>query len=46
MLYGNGLLERLTDLGIGAHVGEICCVTPTAADDMALAAIDLTFYSV
>ena len=41
-LYGNGSLERLIDRGIGAHIGEICCVVPTAADDMELAASDLT----
>ena len=37
-LYGNRQLDRLTELRIGFHLGEICCVAPTAADDMALAA--------
>lgn len=41
-LYGNRQLDRLTELGIGFHLGEICCVAPTAADDMALAASTLT----
>ena len=41
-LYGNNLLNRLTDLAIGAHIGEISCVAPTTADDMALAASELT----
>ncbi|MEW8546756.1 MAG: reverse transcriptase domain-containing protein, partial [Candidatus Thiodiazotropha sp.] len=40
-LYGNGLLDRLTDMGLGFHLGEICCVAPTAADDMAIAASSL-----
>ena len=37
-LYGNRQLDRLTELRIGFHLVEICCVAPTAADDMALAA--------
>ena len=41
-LYGNNLLNRLTDLAIGAHIGETSCVTPTTADDMAIAASELT----
>ena len=40
-IYGNGLLDRLTDMGLGFHVDEICCVAPTAADDMAIAASSL-----
>ena len=28
-------------LGIGFHLGEICCVAPTAVDDTALAASTL-----
>ena len=41
-LYGNGQLQRMEDLGIGCHIGEICCVAPTAADDMAVPAPNLT----
>ncbi|MCG8033052.1 MAG: endonuclease/exonuclease/phosphatase family protein, partial [Candidatus Thiodiazotropha taylori] len=41
-LYGNRLLNRLTDLAIGAHIGETSCVAPTTADDMALVASELT----
>ena len=37
-LYGNTQLNRLTDLGVGTCVGEICCAAPTTADDMALVA--------
>ena len=41
-LYGNGQLQRMEETGIGCHIGEICCVAPTAADDMVLPAPSLT----
>ena len=41
-LYGNGQLQRMEELGIGCHIEEICCVAPTAADDMAVPAPNLT----
>ena len=37
-MYGNNLLDRLKIPGIGCHIGEICCVAPTCADDMAILA--------
>ena len=33
-VHGNGLLDRLVKTGRGCHIGEICCVAPTCADDM------------
>ena len=33
-VHGNGLLDRLVKSGHGCHIGEICCVAPTCADDM------------
>ena len=41
-LYGNGQLQSMEELVIGCHIGEICCVAPTAADDMAVPAPNLT----
>ena len=35
-VHGNGLLDRLVKTGRGCHIGEICCVAPTCADDMLL----------
>ena len=37
-LYGNGLFDRLQLPGIGCHIGEISCVAPGCADDVALLA--------
>ena len=36
--YGNNLLDCLKIPGIGCHIGEICSVDPTRADDMAILA--------
>ena len=33
-VHGNGLLDRLVKIGRGCHIGVICCVAPTCADDM------------
>ena len=41
-VYGNGLLDRHTTSGLGCHIGEICCVAPTCADDLAAATSSLT----
>ena len=41
-MYGNGLLDRHTTSGLGCHIGEICCVAPTCADDLAAATSSLT----
>ena len=40
-LCANGQLDRIKDMRIGCHIGEICCAAPTAADDMALGASSL-----
>ena len=40
--YADGLLDRLAATGLGCHVGEVCCVVPTAADDMAIVASSLS----
>ena len=37
-VYGNNLLDRLKIPVIGCHIGEICCVAPICADDMAILA--------
>ena len=39
-LYGNGLLDRLEMTGVGCHIGEISCVAPACADDLAILAED------
>ena len=35
-MYGNKLLNRLKNPGIGCHMGEVCSVAPYCADDMAI----------
>ena len=40
-VYGNGLLDKLTVSGEGCHIGEISCVAPTVADDLAVTASSL-----
>ena len=37
-LYGNGLLDRLQISGMECHIGEISCVAPGCADDVAILA--------
>ena len=41
-VYGNGLLDKLVLSGEGCHIGEVCCVAPTVADDLAVAASSLS----
>lgn len=41
-VYGNGLLDKLTASGDGCHIGNINCVAPTVADDLAVTASSLT----
>ena len=40
-LYGNSQLQRMENVGVGCYIGEICCVAPTAADDMVIPAPSL-----
>ena len=35
-VYGNGLLDRLVASLLGTWIGDICCVAPACADDLAL----------
>ncbi|MEW8547615.1 MAG: reverse transcriptase family protein, partial [Candidatus Thiodiazotropha sp.] len=39
-VYNNRLLDRLMCTGMGARIGNVCCVAPTCADDVALASDD------
>ncbi|MEW8548618.1 MAG: reverse transcriptase family protein, partial [Candidatus Thiodiazotropha sp.] len=36
-VYNNKLLDRLTSAGTDTRIGNICCVAPTCADDIAIA---------
>ena len=44
-VYNNGSLDRLAVTKGGFHIGEICCVAPTCADDISPMSDELSLYS-